>query len=203
MKVPTSYRGWHIAAAVGTATLAGLLFYFRPALGKDTITLIGSIGSFITLYGTLLAIIELKRAKSAVEESTSAAKRVFSGMTKIIDAERITECRSAIKTAVTCIENDTAIPQAIIIEILESYERVFHAELDDEKSIHRENKAHILTYRYIKKSTRSTKYNSESIGNAPSGEDLPYEKTRAALLSITTQFSSRQSKQMTFSEITE
>ena len=201
MKKPTTYRGWHIAAVVSIAVLALLMFHFRPDLGKDTPTLVGSISAFITLYGTVVAIIELWRARSSVEESTREAKRVFTGLARTIEMERIAACQSAIKNAVTCIDSGTAIPTSTVFEILEAYTRVFYKELENPKSEHRTNKAHVESYKFVPRATKRNSNMNTTVAQTPPPTEFPHANARSALLAISGQFSVRQSMHTTFPEI--
>ncbi|MGS0981971.1 hypothetical protein [Burkholderia glumae] len=200
MKVQKVYRIWHVAAVVFTVLFAVVMFYFRPALGKDTPTLVGSIGSFITLYAALFAVIELWRARSAVHESTSEARRVFSGLNRLVEAERITACQSSIKDALICIERNSQIPTATVAEIVQVYSRVFHKELADPASQHRVYRSHIEGYQYIKKSKPGVQPASAlPAGVGPAVK--PYANTQTALLAIISQFSEHLSKNSSFVEI--
>lgn len=200
MKAQKVYRGWHITAVAFTVLFAIAMFYFRPTLGKDTPTLVGSVGSFITLYAALFAVIELWRARSALHESTSEAKRVFSGLNRLVEAERITACQSSIKYALTCIDRNSQIPTETVAEIVQVYSRVFHKELANPDSEHRIHRSHIVGYRYIKKS----KPDVQPVSALPAGAGpvvKPYANTQTALFAVISQFSEHLSKNSSFVEI--
>ncbi|MBB3005383.1 hypothetical protein FHX57_007780, partial [Paraburkholderia tropica] len=165
-----------------------------------------SVGSFITLYGVVFALIELAYTRSAAELAATAAKRVFDAMSRLGAVEQITDCQAYIKTAVACIDDGVAVPSAVMLDIVKIYSRVFQVQLEDASSEHRKNRSLLEAYRFD--SARYDSFNAQgktaitsSSGSARRSPPHPYAKTRQALIAMAGQLSSHQSKHTTFAEI--
>ena len=130
-----------------------------PDLVKDLTTSFSTIGFFVTLYGVIFAIVEVKRAKSAAELAEKAAKQAHERINDFFNVRNIVECQKEIETAVSCIDNGHIIPTTTLCNIVKHYSQIFYVEMEDDNSKHRKNQSYIESYRFSASAT-STVSNS-------------------------------------------
>ena len=166
----SSDKNIHLTAAGLCLAVSVLLLWFFCDLRKDVVTTFGTIGSCVTIYGVIFAIIELRRAKAASLMAQEAATKVFETVTGLITAREITECQAVIHAAVCSIDEGKAIPSALLQQVIRLYSQIFHSEVAKEDTPHRKCRSVIQSYSFNPNTT--TKASSS-------------RRTRQALLSIT------------------
>lgn len=165
---------------------AGLLsVLISPELVKDAPTTLGTIGVFATAFGVVFAVIEVQRAKAAFELAQTEAKKVFSRLTELVTAREIAECQAVLGTAVAAIDENKPIPSSTLCTVVKLYSQVFHAELSNPESTHRQNRSIIESYAHNPNNTLVT---------------LSGRKTKKALLSIAGHLAQLQGLTKVFSE---
>lgn len=114
---------WSHFLSLSIVLVAGIACSWRwPNLVKDEVASFSTIGFFVTLYGVIFAIIEVRRAKSAAELAEHAAKKAHDKINDFFNVRDIVECIKAIETAVSCIDDGQKIPD---IHIMSNCETLF------------------------------------------------------------------------------
>jgi hypothetical protein len=143
--------------------LGGLLLKYEvPTLVRDPPTTVGTVGTLVTIYGVVFAIIELIRMRTATKQAVEAARKVFDSFATLVTAREITECQVGIQIAVDALDECRAIPSSLIVQIVKLYSQVFHKELADETSLHRRNRSTIESYSFNENSVLLTVSNNHT-----------------------------------------
>lgn len=177
----------HITSAVLSIMVCIIAILWQPDLIKDAPSTLSTIGTFATAFGVIFAIIELKRAKAASSLAKEEAQRVLLAVTSLTTAREIIECQNTINVAVASLDEGRAIPTSVLCQIIRLYSQVFHSELVNEASFHRQNRSTVESYAYNP--------NIKSAGSSS-------RKTKQALLSISGQLAELQGSTKNFTEYT-
>ena len=136
----------HVVWFLAVLSASLLCAWKWPDLIKDSTTSFSTIGFFVTLYGVIFAIVEVKRAKSAAELAEHEAKKAHEKINDFFSVRDIVECQKAIETAVSCIDEGQRISASTLCLIVKHYSEIFHVQLNDAKSEHRKNRSTIDSY---------------------------------------------------------
>lgn len=163
---------------------------WRAELYDNVLTTFSAIGTFLTAYGLIFAIIELLRAKEASERVNAAAEKAFATVNSLVTAREIIECQNTIKNAMDSIDEKNWISGRSLQQILQLYSQIFHTQIADEKSKHRKNKSTLESYSY-----KFDPYTHDS-----SNLKNNITKIQKVLLSITSQLGELQGSTKNFTE---
>ncbi|CAK7063022.1 hypothetical protein [Saezia sanguinis] len=152
-----------------------ILFWVYPDLHKDPVTIIGTVASFLTVYGVLFAIIELNRAKSSLELVQKETAKALNFATALITAHEISECQHLIQNIIVLIDEEKTVPLVNVVQVVKYYSQVFYEECKDEDSEYRN--CHAMLESYAISLER----------NLNSQKSTPSRKTRQALITIVRQ----------------
>ncbi|WP_152976969.1 MULTISPECIES: hypothetical protein [Burkholderia] len=136
----------HFVAFLGVVALTLLVASVRPSTFKDAPTSVGTIGSFVTLFGVVFAIIELRYTRTAAELAAAEAARVRDAMSRTISIEHIVECQASIEAAIASLDAGTPAAPYVMAHIVKIYSRVFASEVEKDDSDHRKTRSLIQSY---------------------------------------------------------
>lgn len=117
-----------------------------PTLLEGPINSLTSVGTFITLYGVLFAVIELFRLKSVALIAAAKASEVYDELHRLRTAEMATRCQTLIHAALRCTEQKTQIPDPLLNEILSVYRELFAREFEAENNNHGDLEGYVMAY---------------------------------------------------------
>jgi hypothetical protein len=144
-------KGWldkHIHVVTGLALFAALLFsaYMWPALTESAVQSFGTVGLFLTLYGVVFSVIEVRRTKSASEKARIAAERTERATHKAYDIRDISECQTCLETAVHSLSHG-GLPRVLPLgRIIRLYTAIFEDRYQDPLSPERRRISIIQSY---------------------------------------------------------
>jgi hypothetical protein len=190
MRIAKPIRRWiHFFSFLFVLVLGCVLCAYWPTMLKDSPTALSTIGTFVTIWGVMVAIAELIRLESAADASRQAAQRVFNEISRIDKVSQITQCEHLIKAANDCVDEKRHIPIAVIGQIITLYSGLFSAELSNNTSVHRFNRSMLVAYTIPGAASQNNMYK-------------PPKRTTGALLSILGQLSELKTHSTSFEELT-
>lgn len=110
-----------------------------PELWVGTVTTFATVGSFVTLYGVIFAVIETWRARAASEIARQAASDASRKVLALYNIKSISECQACIHNALNELDKVGWASTAALSRILELYTAEFHDAYRDAKSEQRES----------------------------------------------------------------
>lgn len=108
----------HAIWAVAALVAALLSSHYLPALWTDAPTRLGTVGFFVGLLGLIIAIIEVRRAKTAASRAEHSAREALAFTSSLAASGDLSEGRTLIRSCLRSIEEGTQIPLDNISRIL-------------------------------------------------------------------------------------
>jgi hypothetical protein len=144
----TRRQEWGAHASVAVVTLAAACIAFKafPELVHDEVATFSSVGTFITVYAALFAVVEALRARSAAREADLAAKLVAERFRRLLRTESITSCTNHIEVALETLKDGSGIPITLLSKIVGLYSQLFAQDIARAGSVHAANNAIVLSY---------------------------------------------------------
>lgn len=161
MGIHAVYRRWvpskldHLVSFLVVLVVAVICFACDKELYDGIPKTLGSVGSFLTIYAVIFAIIELARTRSAAElaeQAAELAEQKVAEVVKVVEdlmtAREISECQAAVEYALDGITRSEGISGSHIVKIIRLYSQVFPLEMKDERSRHRKNRTILESYEF-------------------------------------------------------
>jgi hypothetical protein len=136
----------HLVAFLLVVVAGFVLVNRHPELLVGASTSLGTIGTILTVYGVVFAIVELMRAKASIRIAGEQSGKVLQQVTKLVAVREIEECYASVRMAVEALDASNGIPNALVVRIIKSYSQIFASELDNPKSDHRKNLSVLESY---------------------------------------------------------
>jgi hypothetical protein len=168
----------HVYGFLLVAIISISCIYYEPKLVQDSVTALSTAGVFLTLYGLIVAIIEIQKAKSLAQAAKDAATRTLKFTNTLTTTKELTECQAILESSMASLDGGHPIPTYSLGRILALYSRLFEIESHPDDSPQRFNQAALQSYKH-----NQTGQNSKS-----------HTVTRQALLCIMTDLGSFQGK---------
>lgn len=108
---------------------------FEP-LRDGPASVFSTLFGFITVYGLVVAIVEIGRTKSVLQLVSDRAKNVTQDLEALYSSRDIAECQICIESSLAAIDEMGSVPLPTLAKILKIYSREFAPELTDKKSEH-------------------------------------------------------------------
>jgi len=125
----------------------GVAHWYPDLLTRDHGTTFSTIGTLITLYATIVALVEIIRARGIAERIFGEATKVSSVICNFHLIQEIVECQDFLSTAICALEDEVAIPPTALNGIIKVYSKVFRDRLSDGASIHAECRGRLYAYK--------------------------------------------------------
>lgn len=111
-------RKWHaVNGGVSVAALAGSFLLF-PSTYEDAATVIGVVGSVVTVSAAMVAFLEILRLESLAAEVSREVDKALKAMRRERMLSTSGECQALIDSALTVCDEDRRVPAALINRIL-------------------------------------------------------------------------------------
>lgn len=143
----------HVGTFIVTLLLCILTIRHYPTLNESRLIEFSIVSGYLTLYGVMVAIIEVIKTKSAAEEANKRAAAVFKKMDDLYGLRDITTCLSAIEMAIDSVNRGEHISASSLMTISKVYCSVFHEEIANENSEHRKNNSLLNSFSHAAESS--------------------------------------------------
>ncbi|WP_157581897.1 hypothetical protein [Rhodanobacter spathiphylli] len=129
------------------AAFFGVAHWYPDLLSGNHSTAFSTIGTFVTVYATVVALVEIIRARGIAQQIFGEAEKVSGVIADFHMIQEVVECQEFLGTAICALEDEVAIPPTALNGIIKVYSKTFRDQLADGESLHSECRARLYAYK--------------------------------------------------------
>lgn len=106
-----------------------------------------TVGTLITVYAAIIAVVEIIRARGIAQKIFGEAQKVAGVIGNFHLIQEIVECQDFLGMAICALEDEVPIPPTALTAIIKVYSKLFREEMSNSESVYAECRARLYAYK--------------------------------------------------------